>query len=99
MDAIAEADADSGTVEGVQQFVMFHVQDEKFAVPLREVQEIIRMPDVVRVPMSPAALAGLANLRGTVLPVINLREVFRFPMALHDDATRVVVLDQDVRSD
>ena len=76
------------------QFVMFHVQDEKFAVPLEEVQEIIRMPDVVRVPMSPPAMEGLANLRGTVLPVINLREVFRFPTALHDDATRVVVLDQ-----
>ncbi len=76
------------------QFVMFHVQDEKFAVKLAEVQEIIRMPDVVRVPMSPPAMEGLANLRGTVLPVINLREVFRFPPILHDDATRVVVLDQ-----
>ena len=52
------------------------------------------MPDVVRVPMSPPALEGLANLRGTVLPVISLRQVFRFPVALHDDATRVVVLDQ-----
>ena len=53
------------------QFVMFHVQDEKFAIKLAEVQEIIRMPDVVRVPMSPPALEGLANLRGTVLPVIS----------------------------
>ena len=80
--------------EESSQFVMFHVQDEKFAVRLEEVQEIIRMPDLVRVPMSPPALEGLANLRGTVLPVISLREVFRFPTALHDDATRVVVLDQ-----
>ena len=65
-----------------------------FAVPLAEVQEIIRMPDVVRMPMSPAALEGLANLRGTVLPVINLRSVFGFEQVSHDDATRVVVLDQ-----
>ncbi len=76
------------------QFVMFHVQEEKFAVPLAEVKEIIRVPNVVRVPMSPPALEGLANLRGTVLPVISLRGVFHFPVALHDDATRVVVLDQ-----
>jgi purine-binding chemotaxis protein CheW len=48
---------------------------------------------VVRVPMSPAGLEGLANLRGTVLPVVNLRNVFKFPLALHDDSTRVVVLD------
>ncbi len=85
---------DAASGGDASQFVMFHVQDEKFAVKLEDVQEIIRMPDVVRVPMSPPAMEGLANLRGTVLPVINLREVFRFPVALHDDATRVVVLDQ-----
>ena len=86
-DAVASGDDAS-------QFVMFHLATEKFAVRLEEVKEIIRMPEVVRVPMSPPALEGLANLRGTVLPVVSLREVFRFPTALHDDATRVVVLDQ-----
>jgi purine-binding chemotaxis protein CheW len=85
---------DAASQGGARQFVIFHVQDELFAVTLGEVQEIIRMPDVVRVPMSPPALEGLANLRGTVLPVISLRAAFHFPMELHDDATRVVVLDQ-----
>jgi purine-binding chemotaxis protein CheW len=85
---------DEGSQGGSHQFVIFHVQDELFAVTLAEVQEIIRMPDVVRVPMSPPALEGLANLRGTVLPIISLRQAFHFPMELHDDATRVVVLDQ-----
>jgi purine-binding chemotaxis protein CheW len=82
----------SGGDDGLQ-FVVFHVQDEQFAIPLAEVREIIRMPDLVRVPMGPTELEGLANLRGAVLPVISLRDVFRFPTALHDDATRVLVLD------
>jgi purine-binding chemotaxis protein CheW len=60
-----------------RQFVIFHVKDESFAVPLAEVQEIIRMPDVVRLPLSPRSLEGLANLRGTVLPVINLAKRLR----------------------
>ena len=97
-----EVAADSGNPSGsssetagdARQFVIFHVKDEMFAVPLAEVQEIIRMPDVVRMPLSPAALEGLANLRGTVLPVISLRSVFNFDQVTHDDATRVVVLDQ-----
>jgi purine-binding chemotaxis protein CheW len=76
-----------------RQFVIFHVGKEVFAVRLSAVQEIIRMPNLVKVPMSPPALEGLANLRGSVLPVLNLREIFHFPMALHDDSTRVVVLD------
>jgi purine-binding chemotaxis protein CheW len=83
-----------GTAGDARQFVIFHVKVEIFAVPLAEVQEIIRMPDVVRMPLSPAALEGLANLRGTVLPVVNLRSVFGFEQVGHDDATHVVVLDQ-----
>ncbi len=73
--------------------MIFHVGKELFAVRLSAVQEIIRMPNVVKVPMSPPALEGLANLRGSVLPILNLREIFHFPPALHDDSTRVVVLD------
>ncbi|MDR3496554.1 MAG: chemotaxis protein CheW [Ancalomicrobiaceae bacterium] len=76
-----------------RQFVIFHIQGERFAVSLSEVQEIIRVPGIVQVPFSPPSLEGLANLRGNVLPVINLRKAFGFPLILHDDATRVVVLD------
>ncbi|CAK0776235.1 purine-binding chemotaxis protein CheW [Azospirillaceae bacterium] len=77
-----------------RQFVIFFVRGESFAVPLAEVQEIIRMPDVVRLPLSSPALEGLANLRGSVLPILNLRCIFGFEQAMNDDATRVVVLDQ-----
>lgn len=86
-----EDDKGAGTA---RQFVIFHVANEMFAVPLAEVQEIIRMPEVVHVPMSPAALEGLANLRGTVLPVIRLRQIFGMEPVEHDDSTRVVILDQ-----
>jgi len=92
-----EAEAQAAEVAGIgdaRQFVIFHVADEMFAVPLAEVQEIIRMPEVVRVPLSPGALEGLANLRGTVLPVIRLRQIFGMNAVEHDDATRVVILDQ-----
>jgi purine-binding chemotaxis protein CheW len=89
--AVDTSDADIGDVH---QFVIFHVADEMFAMPLSDVREIIRMPDVVRVPLSPLALEGLANLRGTVLPVIQLRRIFGMDPVEHNDATRVVVLDQ-----
>ncbi|HLN25108.1 MAG TPA: chemotaxis protein CheW, partial [Patescibacteria group bacterium] len=93
-DVETRADGADATTGDARQFVIFHVAEEMFAVPLSEVQEIIRMPDVVHVPMSPGALEGLANLRGTVLPVIRLRRIFGISDVEHDDATRVVVLDQ-----
>jgi purine-binding chemotaxis protein CheW len=76
------------------QYVTFHVEDGLFAVPLAEVREIIRMPDVVGVPLSPRCLEGIANLRGTVMAITNLRRIFEMPDAAHDDATRVVVIDR-----
>jgi purine-binding chemotaxis protein CheW len=76
-----------------RQFVTFQMEKETFAVPLTEVQEIIRLPDMVEVPMSAASLKGLANLRGSVLPIINLRHIFQMQDVVHDDATRVVVIN------
>ena len=80
------------------QFVTFHIGDGLFAVPLAMVQEIIRMPDIVQVPLSPRSLEGLANLRGTVMAVTSLRRIFDYPDQAHDDATRIVVINQGVAS-
>jgi purine-binding chemotaxis protein CheW len=76
-----------------RQFVTFIAGNEVFAVDMAPVQEIIRLPEVVRVPLAPATLDGLANLRGKVLPIISLRRMFGFAEQAHDDATRAVVID------
>lgn len=76
-----------------RQFVIFVAGDEVFAVDMAPVQEIIRVPAVVRVPLAPATLDGLANLRGKVLPIISLRRVFGFVEKEHDDVTRALVID------
>jgi len=81
------------TQEATQQFVTFMAGDEVFAADMAPVKEIIRVPEVVRVPLAPSALEGLANLRGKVLPIISLRRLFGFPDLAHDDSTRALVVD------
>lgn len=76
-----------------RQFVTFNVAGEMFAVPMAPVQEIIRVPDVARMPLSPPALDGLANLRGRVLPIVNLRRMFQADAREQDDATRALVIN------
>jgi purine-binding chemotaxis protein CheW len=83
----------STTQQGTQQYVTFIAGDEVFASEMSPVKEIIRVPNVVRVPLAPPALDGLANLRGKVLPIISLRRLFGFPELEHDDATRALVID------
>jgi purine-binding chemotaxis protein CheW len=91
---MAKAATTPGPAAGAsQEYVTFTVNDEDFAVRLSEVKEIIRLPPMVKAPLSPRGLAGLANLRGQVLPVVALRTVFGWAPCPPDDATRVVVFD------
>jgi len=86
-------DGNVGQVSDIRQFVTFIAGNEVFAVDMAPVQEIIRVPDVVRVPLAPPTLNGLSNLRGKVLPIISLRRVFGFEELAHDDSTRALVID------
>ncbi|GIE93470.1 chemotaxis protein CheW [Paractinoplanes rishiriensis] len=77
-------------------YVTFDMAGERYAFPMNRVQEIIRMPAVVKVPLGPPSLEGLANLRGRVLPVVSLRMCCDMPAAEHDETTRVIVVDGGV---
>lgn len=88
----SETAHEPSTAQGLQ-FVTFSVADELFAVPMAPVQEIIRVPEVARMPLTPAALDGLSNLRGRVLPIINLRRLFNTAERVNDDASRALVIN------
>jgi len=87
------ADPATGAEFDTAQFVTFELADERYAVPMEQVREIIRIPDLVRVPLGPGCLIGVANLRGRVLPVVDLRSCCGLPTVPHDETTRVIVVD------
>lgn len=91
----AGADLDDGETASMssRQYVTFVVGDEVYAVALAPVQEIIRVPEVVRVPLAPAALDGLSNLRGKILPIVSLRRIFQCDERACDEASRALVID------
>lgn len=79
--------------EDLRQFVSFVVAGEEFGVNILTVQEIIRPIDITRVPHAPDFVEGVINLRGRILPVIDLRTRFGFPERAQDDDTRTVVVE------
>ncbi len=87
-----EEGAHSGGEER-RTYVVFCLGEERMAVPMERVVEIIRVPEVVRVPLGPACLEGLANLRGSVLPVVDLRTALGRGRGEETEATRVLVAD------
>lgn len=74
------------------QLVSFKLQDEEFGVDILSVQEIIRMQPITAVPNAPVFVEGVINLRGRVIPIIDLRKRFGLKHKGHDKATRIVVV-------
>jgi len=79
--------------EQKDQFVTFVVAEERFAAAMAPVQEIIRVPPVAKVPLAPSSLLGLANLRGRVLPIVSLRNIFGLPEVAETESSRALVID------
>lgn len=75
------------------QLVTFNLGSEEFGFDIMSVQEIIRQPVLSRVPVAPDYVEGIANLRGTVLPVIDTRTRFGMKREADTDRTRVLVVD------
>jgi len=75
------------------QLVSFHIEEEEFAVDILNIQGINRMMNITRVPNTPAFVEGIINLRGQVIPVVNLRKRLGFPLKEPDKATRIIVVE------
>jgi purine-binding chemotaxis protein CheW len=81
---------------GRGQHLVFQIGEARVALPLRDIREVVRKPDVLAVPLSPPAIEGLVNLRGAVTVLINMQRALGLPAAAADesahDGARIVVL-------
>jgi purine-binding chemotaxis protein CheW len=85
--------ANNQSNETIYQLVSFVVEDEEFGVDILKVQEIIRTVDITRVPKSPEFVEGVINLRGKIVPVIDLRIRFGIAKRERDNETRIIVVE------
>lgn len=80
----------------ILQFVTFKVGNEEYGIDILKVQEINRVTDITPVPNSPQYIEGVINLRGKVIPVINLRRMFGLDTKNLDNNSRIIVVDVGV---
>ncbi len=81
--------------EDILQLVSFTLKDEEYAVDILNVQEINRVTEITQVPNAPHYVEGVINLRGKVMPVINLRKKFGIEEKETDDTSRIIIMDID----
>lgn len=78
-----------------EQLVVFQLADQIYALPIQETQEIILMTEVTRIPNTSYYLEGIINLRGTILPVINLNRRLGLAEKEIDEDTRIIVVEKN----
>ncbi len=75
------------------RYLSFHVDREVYALEIRYVTEIVGIQPITEVPESPDYVRGIINLRGSIIPVIDVRLKFRKPAIAYTDRTCIVVID------
>ncbi len=79
----------------ILQLVSFKIGSEEFGVDILKVQEINRMMQVTKVPNAPEFVDGVVNLRGRIIPVVDLRTRLQMSRKEHDKDTRIIVIELD----
>ena len=75
------------------QLVSFMLEDVEYGVEILAVHEILRFPEITRLPNTPVYIKGVINLRGNVIPVVDIRNRFSMPSGAVTDLTRIIVIE------
>jgi purine-binding chemotaxis protein CheW len=75
------------------KYLTFALGEEEYGLPVLKVREIIKMMDITTVPQVPGHVRGVINLRGRIIPVVDLRVKFGFPSRDYTDRTCIIVVE------
>ena len=78
-----------------EQLVALRLADETYGVDISKIYGIIAMQEITKIPRSPHSVCGVINLRGKVIPVVDLRRRFDLAVSDHTKETRIVIVEID----
>ena len=81
------------TITQSAQYITFRLGDELFAVNVAQVREVLDLTQITKVPTAPAYMRGVVNVRGSAIPVVDLRRRFGLPPGTETVNTRILVLE------
>lgn len=82
----------------ILQLVSFKIDSEEFGVDILKVQEINRIMEITQIPNTPDYVEGVVNLRGRIIPIVDLRTRLNFEKREHDSNTRIIVVELVART-
>ncbi|MCM8813027.1 MAG: chemotaxis protein CheW [Candidatus Omnitrophica bacterium] len=95
MQVAAEKAKEVLTQGDIREFVCFKLADEEYALDITNVQEVVRVPRITPVPQMPEFCLGVINIRGSIMPVFDLRKKFHLDVKEFDAKTKILVVIVD----
>ncbi len=83
----------TGNLNDILQLVTFEIGEEEYAIDILKVQEINKQLEITQIPNAPYYVKGIINLRGTVLPIVDLRTKLGITPKENDSETRIIVVE------
>lgn len=93
LDIQTELLANKGQDEQKNQYLIFRLEDDQFGIEIEKVTEIVGMQKITQVPEMPDYIKGIINLRGKIIPVMDVRMRFRKDAIEYNDRTCVIIVD------
>ena len=84
------------TLRAISSYITFKLGDELFAIDVARVREVLDLSEITRVPTAPPYMRGVVNVRGSAVPVVDLRLKFGLPATPDTVNTRIVVLELEL---
>jgi purine-binding chemotaxis protein CheW len=84
--------------KNTSQFVGFQIAGQEYAFRIEQIQEIVILDQVTKTPQVPSYVEGVSNLRGSIIPIINLRKLFGLEPKAVDSETRTIVVNVGQRT-
>ncbi len=95
---MADTREDKAALDGLTQLISFMIGKEEYGLEILTVKEVIRIREITRIPKAPVFVKGIINLRGDVIPIIDLREKFGLEIQEYTTMTRVIIVEVDGKS-
>jgi purine-binding chemotaxis protein CheW len=78
--------------EVILQLASFKIGEDKYAIDIMNIREITRLQPIKKVPKSPSFIEGIINLRGTIIPVVDMRKRFEVPVSEFTKKNRIFIV-------
>lgn len=82
-------------ISALKQYMIFQVEGEEYGVDIQDIISIITPVPATRVPKTPAYIKGVINLRGEIIPIMDLRERLNLPLAEITEEMRIIIFKID----